>query len=704
MIKVIDNKFIRVDTKNNTLTFYVIGELPEIVYYGKKLKKDTDFTPFLGITDITGVDMRDYVLSQFGKEDYKEPSIKIKNSNGTFVSDFKFVKFELNKPLINNSSLPLSRNKLENICFTLKDETNNITLEIYYSFFKNSDVVAVNSRLINEGTLPIYLNKIPSLQLELKSDYFNIYTFDGGWAKERIRHESTLRGGLFINESRTGSSSADHNPFVLLKNKRGYYGFNLMYSSNHKTSIEIDAYKHARIISGINDFMFEYKINPNDIFIAPEAFMIYEKNEDMLSLEYHDFIQNHIVHPKYKERIRPVLMNNWEGTNFDFTKQKIIDIAKVAKDVGAELFVLDDGWFGHRDGDNSSLGDWFDYKEKTGGLDKLAKEIKDLGLEFGIWVEPEMISEDSELYKNHKEYAMLIPNRKPHLHRNQLMLDLTNEEVKEYVLNSLRNVLNLTKANYVKWDYNRNMSDVYSSKYSSNEYYHRYIMNLYEIMDTITKEYEDVLFEGCAAGGSRFDLGILYYMPQIWTSDNTDPYDRIFIQTGTSYAYHQVNMGAHVSASPNWFTKRTSSLETRFNVACGGNLGYELDPTKFNEEEKNVVKNQIEFYKQNRDIFQFGDIAYLKSVYKNGIGGFITLSKDHKKGFVVITSSSLKNDISLKLPLLSNKKEYRLVGRDIHFTCILKGNTLKNINDIFTKIVDKSTYNLYSVMLSIEEI
>lgn len=704
MIKVIDNKFIRVDTKNNTLAFYVLGENPEIVYYGKKLKNDMDLIPLLGITDVTGVDMRDYVLSQFGKDDYKEPSVKITNSNGTFVSDFKFVKFELNKQLINNSSLPLSRNKLESICFILKDDINNISLEIYYSFFKNSDVIAVNSRLINEGKLPIYINKIPSLQLELKAEYFNIYTFDGGWAKERIRHESIIRGGIFINESRTGSSSADHNPFVLLKNKNGCYGFNLMYSSNHKTSIEIDAYNHARIISGINDFMFAYKINPSSVFIAPEAFMIYEKNEDVLSLEFHKFIQNHIVNPEYKNKIRPVLMNNWEGTNFDFNKQKIVDIAKVAKEVGAELFVLDDGWFGHRDADNSSLGDWFDYKKKTGGLDILANEVRNLGLQFGIWVEPEMISEDSELYKNHPEYAMTIPNRKPHLHRNQLMLDLTNEEVKNYVLNSLRNVLDLTKASYVKWDYNRNLSDVYSSKYSATEYYHRYIMTLYEIMNTITKEYKNVLFEGCAAGGSRFDLGILYYMPQIWTSDNTDPYDRIFIQTGTSYAYHQVNMGSHVSASPNWFTKRASSLETRFNVACGGNLGYELDPTKFNKEEKKIVEAQIEFYKQNRYIFQYGDTIYFKDVYKNYIGGFITLNKEHTKGFVVITSPNLCNDIDLKLPFLSNKKEYHLTGRDIQFNSILRGNKIENINEIFEKIIDKSSYNLYSVMLMIEEI
>ena len=700
MIKIFDNNYIRIDTKNNTLAFYIGGEMPEIIYFGGKLKKKIDLTQLLGNTTITGVDMRDYILSQYGKEDFKEPSIKIKNSNKTFVSNFKYIDFKINKKLINNTSLPLSRNKKENICFILKDDINNITLEIYYSFFDNSDIISVNSHLVNDGNKSIYINKIPSLQLELKTDQFNIYTFDGGWAQERMRHESIIKGGLFTNESRNGSSSNDHNPFILLKNKFGYYGFNLMYSSNHKTSIEIDAFSHARIISGINDFMFEYKIKPHKDFLSPEAFMIFEKNQDTLSLEFHNFIQNHIVNPKYKHLLRPILMNNWEGTNFDFNEQKIIDISSVAKEVGAELFVLDDGWFGHRDNDTSSLGDWIDYKKKTGGIDKLADKIKDLGLLFGIWIEPEMISEDSNLYQIHPEYTMKIPNRTPYLHRNQMMLDLTNKEVKNYVLNCLRNILNTTKANYIKWDYNRNFSDVYSPKYSANEYFHRYILNLYEIMDTITKEYKNVLFEGCAAGGSRFDLAILYYMPQIWASDNTDPYDRIKIQTGTSYAYHQVNMGAHVSASPNWFTKRNFSLQTRFNVACGGNLGYELDPTKFTKKEKEIVKKQIEFYKQNRELFQYGEMIYFKDVYKNDIGGFIVLNTKHQEGFIVLTSPSLINNISIKIPLLSSKKKYHLSGVDIKYDEIIHGNKI-DLYNLFNNIEDKANYDLYSVMIKL---
>ena len=319
-------------------------------------------------------------------------------------------------------------------------------------------------------------------------------------------------------------------------------------------------------------------------------------------------------------------------------------------------------------------------------------------------MEPEMISEDSDLFKEHPEYAMKIPHRTPHLHRNQMMLDLANEEVKEFVLDSIRNVLHLTKADYMKWDYNRNFSDVYSTSCPVGEYFHRYILNLYSIFQTIHEEFPHVLIEGCAAGGSRFDLGILFYMPQIWTSDNTDPYDRIRIQTGTSYGYSQASMGAHVSASPNGFTERKSSLETRFNVACGGNLGYELDPTKFTKEEKEKVKAQIAFYKENRILFQFAKTQYFTSYYQNGIGGFITYDEKQKHGFMVITSSTLSPKGQLKIPLLSTKKEYLLKGRDIPYEQVLKGNRITNLSEIFSHIEDQNEeYALYSVMLEIKE-
>lgn len=704
MIKV-KEPYIFLLTPHQMMVWLIDNENPELLYFGKKKPLSTDWSTYQGITNHTGVDLRNYMISQYGGEDYREAYVEIHNAFQNEISNFVFKDYQILDEIKLNSTLPFSRKKEKTICFRFIDAINQMELEIYYSVFQDVDVISSFSILKNQSAASIYIHRLSSLQFDLHAEDFKIYTFDGEWARERSRHENYLSCGVFKNQSRTGSSSALHNPFTLLETKDGFYAINLLYSSNHLTSFELDDYKRGRILVGINPFMLSYEVKSKESFITPEAILSFAKNESDLISTQHDFVQKHVVDPIYEKSVRPILMNNWEGTYFDFTKDKILKMARTAKELGVELFVLDDGWFGHRDNDASSLGDWFDYERKTGGLSSLAKEIHQLGLKFGIWMEPEMISEDSLLYQEHPEYAMKIPHRKPHLHRNQMMLDLANDEVKEFVLDSIRNVLNMTKADYLKWDYNRNFSDVYSFTYSVNEYFHRYILNLYAIFKTIHEEYPHVLIEGCAAGGSRFDLGILYYMPQIWTSDNTDPFDRIRIQTGTSYGYHQANMGAHVSASPNGFTKRKSSLETRFNVACGGNLGYELDPTTFTEEEKEIVKAQICFYKENRRLFQYGKMQYFTSYYQNGIGGFITYDEKEKRGFIVITSSFLHPHQKLSLPLISTKKEYLLKGRDIHYEQRIKGNKITDLEEMFLKIIDQNPeYAIYSVMLEIKEI
>lgn len=691
-------------TPHHMMLWNIEGEIPELLYYGKKKSLSTDWSAYKGTTNRTGVDLRNYMFSQFGGEDYREAYCEIANGNHNEISNFVFKGYRILKEVKFDSPLPFSRNKESIICFDFEDQINQMQLEIYYATFKDVDVISSFSRLINHHDASIFIHRLSSLELDLHAESFKIYTFDGEWARERSRHESLLTCGVFKNQSRTGSSSALHHPLTIVETNEGFYSVNLIYSSNHLTTIELDDYQRGRILTGMNDFMLSYEVKKDEEFLSPEAILTFAKNESELISTHHTFVQKHIVYKEYENAPRPILMNNWEGTYFDFTKDKILEMAKTAKDLGIELFVLDDGWFGHRDNDASSLGDWFDYSSKTGGLASLAKEIHQLGLKFGIWMEPEMISEDSDLFKEHPEYAMKIPHRTPHLHRNQMMLDLANEEVKEFVLDSIRNVLHLTKADYMKWDYNRNFSDVYSTSCPVGEYFHRYILNLYSIFQTIHEEFPHVLIEGCAAGGSRFDLGILFYMPQIWTSDNTDPYDRIRIQTGTSYGYSQASMGAHVSASPNGFTERKSSLETRFNVACGGNLGYELDPTKFTKEEKEKVKAQIAFYKENRILFQFAKTQYFTSYYQNGIGGFITYDEKQKHGFMVITSSTLSPKGQLKIPLLSTKKEYLLKGRDIPYEQVLKGNRITNLSEIFSHIEDQNEeYALYSVMLEIKE-
>ena len=415
-------------------------------------------------------------------------------------------------------------------------------------------------------------------------------------------------------------------------------GVNLVYSGNHRTVAESDDMGRTRLITGINPFSFSWKLKGGETFFAPEAVFAFGHSEREAGLHMRAFAQEHIVRGVWKKKPRPVLVNNWEGTYFSFTRERILNIAKAAKKAGAELFVLDDGWFGRRDDDTTSLGDWTDYKEKTGGIASLAEEVRSLGLAFGIWMEPEMVSERSELYKAHPEWAMKIPGREPVRMRSQLMLDLTSPAVQDYLVESVSSVLTLTKAAYLKWDYNRRMTDVFGAA-PAGEYYHRYILGLYSVMARLNAAFPDVLFEGCASGGARFDLGILSYMPQIWTSDNTDARERIAIQSGTAACYPQSTMGSHVSASPNHQTGNASALSARFAVAAGGVLGYECDLSALSNEERAAIRDQIVFYKQYREVMQFGSYYPLGDV-RGEWAGYCTVSPD--KSLAVAAVAVLK--------------------------------------------------------------
>lgn len=410
--------------------------------------------------------------------------------------------------------------------------------------------------------------------------------------------------------------------------------------------------------------------------------MLFSKTEDEMTLNLHSFINKHIIPKRWQNKKRPVVINNWEGTGFDFTRDKILKIAENGKKIGAELFVLDDGWFGKRNDDKSSLGDWFDNEEKTGGISRLADDIRAMGLDFGIWTEPEMISPDSILYRTHPEYAMAIPGKTPFLHRNQMMLDLCSDEVKKHVIKSVENVIALTKPTYIKWDFNRVMSDCYSSTVFIGEYCYKYMVALYDIMNTLTKTHPEILFEGCAAGGARFDMGILCYFPQIWTSDNTDAAVRTDIQTNTALCYPQSCMTAHLSASPNWFTKRAFSLENRFNIACLFNFGYELDCSIFTADEIKQVAKLSEFYKKRRDFILYGDYYKLGDL-NDDLCGFITLSSRKDKAISAVIFKTRENGISnrkLILKGLISSAKYEVVVYDKNLCrfdkFVLSGETL----------------------------
>lgn len=638
-----NGKVYRLDTPNTSLIFYGNGTEVYYLYYGKKIGEIPPEVALVKENNI-GTDLRNKLFSCFGDDDYRDKSILIFNSDNSFSNDFVFKSATVSKGKKAIPLLPSSFGAEKTLTFAFSDETEKLSLTISYSVYRDNDAITVRSFLKNLGEKRVTIKKFASVQLDLSESDFTVSTFDGCWAGERYRHDTRLNSAQLVNQSLAGASSAQHNPFSLIRNDKGVYAFNLVYSGNHKTSYETDSFNRTRIISGVNDFAFEYRLNGGESFYAPEAVMIFANDEDELSLNLHDFVNKHVIPKRWQNKKRPIVINNWEGTEFDFTREKILKIAANGKKAGAELFVLDDGWFGKRNDDTSSLGDWYDNPEKTGGIAALANDIRACGLDFGIWLEPEMISPDSELFRAHPEYAMKIPDKKPFLHRNQMMLDIVNEEVKNFVIESVENVISLIKPSYIKWDFNRVMSDCHSDTVFIGEYCYKYAVALYGIMKTLTENHPEILFEGCAAGGARFDLGILCFFPQIWTSDNTDAADRTIIQTNTSVCYPQSAMTAHLSASPNRFTKRKFSTENRFNAACLFNFGYELDCSDFTEEELKYTAKLSDFYKKRRDLIQYGKFYRLGN--PDTVCGFQVISARKDKALASVIIPKRENGVS----------------------------------------------------------
>ncbi len=609
-------QFIRLDTVNTTMV--LDAEAAEYLYYGSKLNAGWEFGMYAG----AGRKM----LSAPGKAEYLDYSVVLENADGGFAADFVYSKSKVlvEKPEI--AGLPSSYGEGKTLELKYVDAPTKVALYLYYTVFEDSDVIAVSAKIFNGSRKEIRLRRLASLQLDLPGDGYEVVTFEGSWGRECQYVSRVHGGGIFINDSKRGMSSHTRNPFVIAKGGQGVYGFNLVYSGNHKETFDSERGGLTRALVGMNDFMFDWRLAAGEEFASPEAVVCYAPDEDALSGRMHAFVSEHIIRGKWKRRERPVLVNNWEGTYFNFNSEKILAMAESAKEAGAELFVLDDGWFGKRDNDACSLGDWYDNVEKTGGgLAELAEKIRKIGLSFGIWVEPEMISEDSDLYRSHPNFAMKIPGRTPTRMRHQLMLNMADEKVQNYVIRVISDVISRSDAAYVKWDFNRSMTDCYGKGIVAGEYFHRYMLGYYRVVSKIVKKFPFVLFEGCASGGGRFDLGNLCYFPQYWTSDDTDARERISIQRGTAYGYPQSAIAAHVSACPNHQTGNTNSLRTRFAVCCGGVLGYELDTTKFTPEETEEVKEQIAFYKQNRKLLQFGEQYRLEGA---GIEGFMTVAKD----------------------------------------------------------------------------
>ncbi len=632
MIDFSGNTF-RLSTKDTSYWFRVtkFGHL-EHIYYGGRLPDDQSVEPFLlkrtamlGSCVMYDPSDETYCLdtiplewSGIGKGDYRNIPIEAKMPDDSFTCDFIYKFHRVVEGNIHMETLPASYGEdcdCQTLEITMQDQSNDATLLLYYTVYHKTNVISRRTVLRNENEKPISLRKLMSATVDLPEDGFDLITFDGGWIKEGHKHRRSLSPGTYVNSSTTGSSSNRHNPGFLLatagasENSGGVYGFNLVYSGNHYGAVELSNHDLVRVQLGINPYCFEWSLSENEQFETPEAvFSFSQEGFNGLSHNFHDFINNHVVRGDWKGKERPVLLNNWEAHFFKFTRGKLLRLAKRAKNVGAELFVLDDGWFGLRNSDTAGLGDYFVNRKKLPrGLKEFSDRIHSMGMSFGLWFEPEMVNEDSELYRSHPEYALVTPGRTPALGRNQLVLDLCSGAVRDYIVDNVSRILDTCGIDYVKWDFNRHISDAFSPCLENQgEFFHRYVLGLYEVLDRIFTPRPHILFESCSSGGNRFDLGMLCFSPQIWTSDNTDPIERLKIQGGLSYLYPLSTMGAHVSEAPHQQTLRDTPLATRFNVSAFACLGYELDLKYLSRVQLKEVKGQIEFYKQHRKTLQYG--------------------------------------------------------------------------------------------------
>ena len=677
-----NNNVFKLDTNDTSYIFRIADcKKLENLHYGPKIREQSYDAISLKNTIMLGscVDYDssstlslDNVLLEYsenGKGDFRHSPVELIMPDGAYVTDFVYSSHEIiDKPYL-SKDLPTAYGKAQCLIVTLSDKKyKNIQLKLSYTVFEETNVIARNTVLVNNSYHPITINKLMSFSLDLPSTYYNIVTLNGSWIKEAHKSSTPVSEGIYVNSSTVGASSNRHNPaFMLLGNGADFshgnvYGFNLIYSGNHYSAIEGSPSGTTRVMSGINPHCFKWILEPHDSFETPQAVMTYSGNGiNKMAQNMHSFVNNHIVRGVHKGKERPIVINNWEAMMFNFNKHKIIALADKAKKLGVEMLVLDDGWFGARNNDKAGLGDWVvNTKKLPGGLKSLADAINRRGMKFGLWFEPECVNPDSDLYRAHPDWAISVPTRVPSLGRNQMVLDLTRKEVRDYIVDSVDSILSDANIEYVKWDYNRHISDMYSATLKNQgEFYHKYILGLYEILDRLFyKKHPNILFESCSSGGNRFDLGMLCYSPQVWTSDDTDPIERLEIQGGMYHFYPPSTISAHVSMSPHAQTLRATPLSTRFNVACFGVLGYELDFAELTPDELIQVKKQIAFYKAHRKTFQYGKFEFVQIDNPNQLSWQISRKNEIIAGFFQTRTSAAPYRDRLTVPSANPDKQY----------------------------------------------
>ena len=663
------------------------------VYYGQKLQY-TENTPAPVYLLRTGE--APFVPSQNNRErvsfldsfpmeypgnglgDYRESAISVRTAQGHVGVQLQYVSHEIVKEKPALPGLPSTfpgDEDCDTLILHLADPVIGLAADLIYTTFEEEDVITRSVILKNTAGQPIYVTKVMSacLDLDCTDEKYDILTLHGSWARERQMERRSLMHGKQSVGSVRGESSHQEHPFIALlsadatQDAGEVYGMHFVYSGNFLAQAELSQFDSIRMTMGIHPENFVWKLEQGESFAAPEVVMTYSSEGlSGMTHHYHDMYRGHLIRGEYRDKKRPILINNWEATYFDFNTEKLLKIAEQASKLGIEMLVMDDGWFGHRNDDSTSLGDWKVNEQKLpGGLKPLVDQVNALGMKFGIWFEPEMISPDSDLYREHPDWAIAIPGRAGSLCRNQYVLDLCRAEVQDYIIANVNATLASAPIDYVKWDMNRHLTDVGSMYFEPDrqgEITHRYVLGLYYIMDVLTSEFSEILFESCSSGGGRFDPGMLYYMPQTWCSDNTDAVCRMKIQYATSLTYPPITMGAHVSVVPNQQTGRVSPLATRGYVAMSGNFGYELDLGNLKDEELEYVKEQIQCYKMIRPVIQHGDFYRIRNPFNENLAAWNFVSQDQKRAvafFFEILSQPAAPVRILKLKGLHPDKLYR---------------------------------------------
>lgn len=699
-------------TKTTTYAFCVMetGQM-EHLYYGKRirfgehlegleaLKEQHAFAPGNSIVydqEHLQYSLEDTCLevSAYGKGDIREPFITVMHSDGSRTSDFVYDSFSVKKGKTPLATLPYAAGEeIEELCVLLKDEQYHLTLELRYGVYEESDVITRSAILTNYGEATVQVERLMSGQLDFADSDYKLSSFHGAWTREMQKTDRKIAFGKYVGQSMTGTSSNRTNPFFMLAKPGATertgecYGCNLIYSGNHYEAVEVNAYGKTRVVMGINPEGFSYLLGKEQSLEAPEAvFAFSAEGYNGLSQRMHQFVRQQIIPKAWQGKIRPVLLNSWEAAYFDINERKLLKLAEKAKKAGIELFVMDDGWFGERTDDTRSLGDWEVNKKKLPhGLKGICEKVNAMGLDFGIWVEPEMVNVDSSLYRKHPDWCLAVPG-KPHSEgRNQRVLDLCRKDVQDYLIETMSSVFSAANISYVKWDMNRIFSDCYSGALPASKQgqtAHQYVMGLYRVIKELTRRFPKILFEGCAAGGNRFDLGMLCYFPQIWGSDNTDAICRAEIQTGYSYGYPPETVGAHVSGCPNHQTLRKTPLETRFAVAAFGSLGYECNLCDMKREELEAVKEQVSLYKELRSFMQYGSFYRGRTFGEGNICEWTIVSKDQKRAVGLVLQKLVQPNTQYQY--------YRADGLkadwQYHFTNRKQKHNIKEFGDLVNNV------------------